>query len=53
MREAGLRGYKPYDSTYMASGKGKTIEKTNSVVVMGKAERRIDYTKTYRYLKEQ
>lgn len=53
MREAGLRGYKPYDSTYMASGKGKTIEKTDSVVVMGKTERRIDYTKTYRYLKEQ
>lgn len=46
MREAGLRGYKPYDSTYMASGKGETIEETSSVVVMGETERRTDYTKT-------
>lgn len=46
MTEAGLRGYKPHDSTYMASGKCKTIEKTSSVVVMGKIERRTDYTET-------
>ena len=46
MREAGLRGYKPHGSTYTASGKGKTIEKTNSVVAMSKIERRIDHTGT-------